>query len=151
MFVWCLLTFDWLLVDLFILCRWAGGESNEPAVTDRVHWSGGVTDLLWHMWGRRSSPPVQDSDHPSRSQGKSNWVFNNLIIDGHINKSKIIYCDVVYFMTYQFWQVSSRLSHVGGKYSSAWPGTLCALWLWKCHQPLPKPPNRGCASSGGGN
>lgn len=47
-----------------------------------------------------------------------------------------------------YWFCSSRL---GGKYSSAWPGTLCAVWLWERYKPLPKPADRGCTCHWGGN
>lgn len=63
------MSFYWLN---FFSFRWPGGEPNEPAATDGLHWSWGVTDLLWHVWGGHSSTSVQDSNHPSRSQGKPN-------------------------------------------------------------------------------
>lgn len=48
------------------------------------------------------------------------------------------------------WQVS-YVSHTGGKYSSARPRTLRALWFWKCNQSIPEPSDGGSASGGGGN
>lgn len=41
------------------------------------------------------------------------------------------------------------LSYVGGEYSSPRPGTLCALWLRKCHQPLPESSDRRSGGCGG--
>lgn len=60
-----------------------------------------------------------------------------------------VFC--VCFTVHHISQVLSCLPHIGGKYSSSWPGTLCALWLWKCHQPLPKSTDRRGGSFRGWN
>lgn len=74
-------------------------------------------------------------------------------MNGHSSNLEV-FCLFVFcicFTEHHISRVSSCLPHIGGKYSSSRPGTLCALWLWKCHQPLPKSSDRRGGSFRGWN
>lgn len=59
-------------VDQFAFRRRTGGEPDEPAVADGLFWGWSLADILWHLRSRRLPPPVSESNHSQRSQGRSN-------------------------------------------------------------------------------
>lgn len=47
----------------------SGGKTDEPAAELWLHGAWGSHHLLWHLWGRGQTAPVQNGNHPQRPEG----------------------------------------------------------------------------------